>query len=51
MKFNILIFLLLGVAFSAIEKDLVESLPGWTENNGTLYSKMYAGYLPAGAVY
>jgi hypothetical protein len=34
MKFNILIFLLFGIVFSAIDQDLVESLPGWLDDKG-----------------
>lgn len=40
--------LLISLAISIPEMDELKSLPGW---NGTLLSKMYSGYLPAGEVY
>ena len=43
--FYIALALLISKGFSAVAEDEVTSLPGW---NGTLPSKMYAGFIDAG---
>ena len=45
----LLIAIFVYIASCMPKGDEVTSLPGWNENNGTLHSKWWAGFTPAGS--